>query len=124
MTTKKLYSSDDARRAARRHESRSIEERLELARAILCSLANDGEPTYRGEENGRPYKGEPVWQWALKSLAYFAACASGGAPTDLRTAEIKWAVLDGIRMAREHASISLSNLERERGAEGKEGDRG
>ena len=110
-TTKHTYSDADARRSVRRHEQRSVEERLTFLREILINAANDRTPTYEGEENGRPYKGEPVWQWAIKTLAYHAASAHSplnGEITDYIKGCIKWAASDGIRMAGEHNRSSRS----------------
>ena len=110
MKTKHTYSRDDAGRAIHRHSRRTPEERVTLASAMLCALAHDTEPTYTGTDPGTgAYQGPPVWEWALKTLAYYVASAQPnyGIPiTDARKRRILACVKDGLRMASEHQSIA------------------
>lgn len=106
------YTEDHARTAVRRHEARTIDERLRLLRSMLSSAAGDTEPHYSGiDPADGPFKGPPTWQWPLGTLAYFVASSQttlGESISEVTKAEIRWAIADGIRMAEDHRRLSAS----------------
>jgi len=103
------YTNEDARRAQRRHERRSTEERIALLGALLCSAGFDKDPSYAGIDPDRgPYEGPPIWHWALKSLAYYAANAlsrHSDQITESAKCKVREAIDEGLRMASEHKAV-------------------
>lgn len=67
-----MYTEQDANKAVRRHDQRSVEERLTLLRALLVAAAGDQEPIYRGGDPfGGFFQGPPVNEAILDMLGYF-----------------------------------------------------
>lgn len=67
-----MYTKDHANKAVRRHERRTVQERLTLLRAVLCSAAFDSEPTFKGDnEDGTPYQGPTVAEAMCDMVGYF-----------------------------------------------------